>query len=532
MNRIARTLLLPISLLVLPGCLSLTTLDANTTDNKTREAEHNYTFYFERTMEIVDLQQCAMAAKYFNGKWTWATRGLTNDLEFRKRLQEDFAKRGAEDSEKVVARCLEEHAPAMTEAARYKDLIEMYEELSELPVPEARKGELVYLSKTTKLLEARATADRGLAEWEANRFGAAISLLSSAAYTAKGLKDTAKPEQIAEFVDLHAKYLRDRVAMLVKDAGRFAKNPDTHHLALISYARAYDLGKDNAHKRKANALKKALLESAFYDYRMSVKGDPTVSRLAMSKLKKSGIPGNTRSVRGRDLDVVVTLGKPEFQLKKRSVTLSGQYADGTQLVMNPEYKQIAKYMERMDRCRMGGFSSYNESDCRFSGGNGAVDSNRREYERASKVLRSTPQQIQETSYSTHRYDAVEHKWTLVIPMRQTITVRGKKKTYDEKIRVEHVDHTHAKVPILKLSQHTARGLGETKMLQNAGGKLYSLADAFIKKDHGKWLSTFPERGTRGQVLYMLMTRENSSEFTKAIEAETLVSHAGRALRAL
>lgn len=531
MNSLIRTTAVVLTSLTLTGCISLLTNSATIQSNHNAKAEHHYTFYVKQAQRIADKGQCVMAANHFQ---TTVERRM--DYHVRKTDQADaYKERYQKDSQSLAKNCTTKTIPTLTTKRDYRRISKIYVALSKLPVPKKDQEQYLYQSKTTNLLEAKHLQNVAEEAWQQRDYPRAISLYASSVSTAKRVAKIAKPGVIAQYQKQYLTRKQARAQQLIQAAQNHERSSRTNHLALLEYARANKLAPSNQLKRKIAALKKIIRNETFFDYTFNIEGNPTLAQKATAGAKKQIKSGNLRMASGQTLSIKVSLSAPKFSLKKNNVQLSGRYANGTKLVMNPKYQQAVKYRNRMQNCVSNWYgkgtgqwtgSRWQDIGCHSSN----LDTNKSEIRRMQRLLAKTPQQIQETTYATQRYPAVRHDWTVEVTMAQTITQRGKTKTYQQPLRFTHTDHTHGAVPRLKLSAKTARAPGEPKLLRGAGDNLAKMISQFINKDYGQWLGTLAKSGTKGQVQYLLMNSSNARQLDKQIEQATKIPDASLLLR--
>jgi hypothetical protein len=436
MNTLTRTALLAGAALHLSGCLSVFYEGNYRGDAKEQKGDHYYSFYRDQTMKIVDLKQCAVAANYFNDSFT-SRRGLFGGGGLAKEIKAEYDARSPEDAKIIVDRCLEEEAPFLTKAQRYDDLGRMYTALAELPVPQERKDELVYKSKTLDLIKAQFQFDSAEAQWKERKYEMALTTYERANYTARGAAKIAKAEDLQRYERTLTKRKVERAQMLVKAATKHERDRTTLHLAALEYARAYQLTGDSGVKKRFTAIQRTLASANTYSYDVDVLVSPKAGGARATKAAKTiakvvdSFPQASaiRNANGAEVTVTVELGKASFSQKKSTVSLTHDYVSGTRAVPNKKVAELKKEVERLrgrldsKRREMGRLKCDDQARCEQPYRR-AIAGYEKDIRRTQEKLSKTPTTIQVPDKKTHRYKANRTTYSSKAPAAVKVTSKA------------------------------------------------------------------------------------------------------------
>ena len=431
MNTLARTALLAGAALHLSGCLSMFYESGYRGDAKSQKGDHYYSFYRDQTMKIVDLEQCAVAANYFNGSFSNKYGNLTDEL------RAEHEARAPGDAKTIVDRCLKEEASTLIEAQRFDDLKRMYTALAELPVAQERKDELVYKSKTIDLIKAQFQFESAEAQWNEKRYEEALRTYESASYIARGASKVAKPEDLARYERTLTKRKVERAQMLVKAAVKHERDRTTLHLAALEYARAFQLTGDSGAKQRFAKIQRTLASSNAYSYDVDVLVSPTAGGARAATAAKTiakvvdAFPqaSTTRKAGGAEVTVTVEIGQVSFSQKKSTVSLSHDYIAGTRSVPNKKVaelkKEIEKTRSRLDskRREMGRLKCDDQARCEQPYRR-AIAGYEKDIRRTQEKLSKTPVTVQVPDKKTHRYKADRTTYSSKCPGAVDVTSKA------------------------------------------------------------------------------------------------------------
>lgn len=139
--------------------------------------------------------------------------------------------------------------------------------------------------------------------------------------------------------------------------------------------------------------------------------------------------------------------------------------------------------------------------------------------------------VEESDYTTVRYQVREHTWVVTVQMRQQMREGSAARTNKPGSFTYTVIRTgYDAVPKLKLSAKRLDKPSRRELLEGAGEKLAGMVTKYIQGNYKYWLGSYLKRGVRGKVLYVLIRDGADSSHDEAILEEVGVPHASKLLR--